>query len=131
MVSESVGLQQMEWARLASESEYAENKRCPCCEQDLRTCGNMARHMEKHDNADFLQYAGKSGDQHLIKIFVELTAEGLKLACPCCRAQFSRSEFASKFLRHTMATKNTVCLKDAGKSKDPVELKIYNKTLPQ
>jgi len=66
----------------------------------------------------------------LKKIFDELTAGELTLACPCCRKQFSRSEFTSDFKKHIKAAKNIACLKVASKSKDPVVLEIYNKTLP-
>ena len=78
ILSESGDLQQMQWARLAFESEYAENKCCPCCEQDLGTRGNMSRHMGKPDNVDCLQYAGKSGDPQLMKIFEALQLRGLR-----------------------------------------------------
>jgi len=36
-----------------------------------------------------------------------------------------------KFERHIMQAKNTACLKAASKSKDPMVLEIYHKTLPR
>jgi len=116
MFSESGDVREMEWARLASQSEYAETKCCPCCEEDLGSHGHMSRHLEKPDNATFLQYAGKSGDPKLKEIFDKLTAGGLTMVCPCCRQQFPQSRFTSKCKRHIMQSKNTACLKAASKS---------------
>jgi len=130
MLSESGDMQEMEGARLASQSEYAENKCCPCCEKDFGSRGNMSRHLEKPDNATCLQYAGKSGDPKLKKIFDKLTAGWLALACPCCRKQLPRSAFTTDFKQHIKTAKNVACLNAASKSKDPVVFEIYSKTLP-
>ena len=130
VLSQSGDVWEMKWARLASESNYAENKCCSCCEQDLGTRGDMSRHMEKPENATCLQYAGKSGDPKLKKLFDKLTAGGLTLACPCCRGQFPRSGFTSQFKKHIMTTKDIACMEAASKSKDPVVLEIYNNILP-
>jgi len=100
---------------------------CEC----VCTCVFVSRHLEKPDNAAFLQYAGKSGDPKLKNMNDELTAGGLTLACPCCHKLFSRSMFSSDFKTHIKAAKNLACLKVASKSKDPVVLEIYNKTLPR
>jgi len=91
----------------------------------------MSRHLEKPENALCLQYAGKSGNPKLKKIFDELAAGGLTLACPCCRKQYIRSAFTSEFEKHIITAKHIACLKAASKSKDPVVLKIYNKNLPR
>ena len=131
MFSASGDVQEMEWARLASQSEYAETKCCPCCGEDLGSRGHMSRHLEKPNNATCLQYAGKSGDPKLRKIFEMLASFWLTLACPCCRKQFPRSQFTAIFKRHIMSAKNIACLKAASKFKDPVVLEIHNKTLPR
>ena len=79
MFSGSGDVREMEWARLASQSEYAENICCPYCEKDLGHLGpgSMSVHLEKPENATFLQYAGKSGDPKLRKIFEMLHLFGL------------------------------------------------------
>ena len=86
----------------------------------------MSRHLEKPDNATFLQYAGKTGAQKLKKI---LATGWLTLACPCCRKQFPRSVCTTDFKQHIKTAKNNACLKAASKSKDPVVFEIYNNTL--
>ena len=91
----------------------------------------MSRHLEKPDNATCLQYAGKSGDPKLKKIFDKLTAGWLALACPCCRKQLPRSAFTTDFKQHIKTAKNVACLNAASKSKDPVVFEIYSKTLPR
>jgi len=99
MFSGSGDVREMEWARLASQSEYAENICCPYCEKDLGHLGpgSMSVHLEKPENATFLQYAGKSGDPKLRKIFEMLASFWLTLACPCCRKQFPHSQSTAKF----------------------------------
>ena len=101
MFSESGDVREMESIRLASQSELAASSslKCPCCEEDL-TRTSMLRHLETPDNANFKQYAGKSGDPKLKEIFDKLTTEALTLGCPCCRRQFPRSRFASEFKQH-------------------------------
>jgi len=53
MFSGSGDVREMEWARLASQSEYAENICCPYCEKDVGHLGpgSMSVHLEKPENA--------------------------------------------------------------------------------